>query len=216
MNLRLLVVDDQELVREGLSLILSAAEGMEVVGQARDGVEAVSLYGSLEPDVVLMDIRMPRMDGVTAMQRILAQHPEARVVMLTTYGSDEFVISALRSGASGYLLKDTPRAALADAVRAAATGELLIDREVARLLVNRTAGESAPPGVAAAARQLTGREWDVLELVAEGDSNAEIAERLILSEATVKTHVSRLLQKLQVRDRLQLVILVHRHRLSRR
>ncbi len=216
MNLRLLVVDDQELVREGLSLILTAAEGLEVVGQAGDGVEAVAMAESLSPDVVLMDIRMPRMDGVAALRRILARRPEARVVMLTTFGSDEHVIAALRAGACGYLLKDTPRAALAAAVRAAAAGELLIDRDVARRLVERTAGEPPPPGLAAAARQLTPREWDVLELVAEGGTNSEIAERLVVSEATVKTHVARLLHKLQARDRVQLVVMVHRHRMARR
>ena len=205
--IRVLVADDQELIREGLSLILAAQPDIEVVGVACDGVEAITMTRALEPDVVLMDVRMPNLDGIAASHRILRDDPGCRILVLTTFGSDDAAISALRAGASGFLLKDAPRGSLIAAVRAVAEGDVLLDADVVRRIV---AAEPVPP--AADARPLEGltpRETEVLLAVARGLSNAEIAAELGVRPATVKTHVANLLEKLGVRDRVQLVVLAH-------
>ncbi|MER7762894.1 response regulator transcription factor [Streptomyces sp. NPDC097619] len=206
---RVLIADDQELVRTGFRLILTA-RGIEVVGVAADGVEAVSMARALRPDVVLLDIRMPRMDGLEAARRILAELPDCRVIMLTTFDLDQYVYAALAAGASGFLLKDVTPEHLAAAVRLVGTGDALLAPSITRRLVERCApaagGEPAPHRDLAA---LTPREREVLTLMGRGLSNAELAEGLTLSEATVKTHVARIFAKLSLRDRAQAVVLAY-------
>ena len=208
--LRVLVADDQELVRAGFRLILEAA-GFAVVGEAADGAEALALAAREHPDVVLMDIRMPVMDGLAAARQLTAQGDGApKVVMLTTFDLDDYVYEALRSGASGFLLKDAPRADLIAAVRVAAAGDALLAPSVTRRLIETFAQRpaAAAPSPARLA-SLTPRERDILLLVARGQSNTEIASALVVSEATVKTHVTHLLGKLGLRDRVQAVILAY-------
>ncbi len=210
MTVQVLLADDQELVRAGLEMILEAAGDLSVAGQAANGAEAVELAQSLEPDVVLMDIRMPVMDGIEATRRITAAGTTARVLVLTTFDHDEHVFDAFRAGASGFLVKDAPREQIVDGIRAVAAGEALASPSVTRRLIERLA--DAPGAAPARAReldQLTPREREVLAAVARGLSNAELAERFVLSEKTVKTHVSSILLKLGVRDRVQAVILAY-------
>ena len=206
MTVRVVLADDQALVRGGFRMILDARADLEVVVEADDGEEAVTLVDRLRPDVVLMDVRMPTVDGITATRRIVASGSATRVVVLTTYDVDEFVFSALRAGASGFLLKDIRPAELADAVRVVAGGDALLSPSVTRRLLDRMAGTLPAgdplPGLA----DLTEREVEVLRLVALALSNREIAERLFLTEATVKTHVSAVLRKLGLRDRVQAVV----------
>ena len=209
--IRVLVVDDQELVRSGFCVILDAADGITVVGEAANGEAAVSQVAARSPDVVLMDIRMPGMDGLEA-TRLITGGPAAapKVVMLTTFDLDEYVYEALRAGASGFLLKDSPRHDLIAAVRAAAAGDALLAPSVTRRLIEAFARR--PPETAPAPSRLaslTARERDVLLMMARGRSNAEIAKGLFVSEATVKTHVGNLLAKLGLRDRVQAVILAY-------
>jgi DNA-binding NarL/FixJ family response regulator len=210
--IRVLVVDDQELVRSGFCVILEAADGITVVGEAANGVQAVAAAQELAPDVVLMDIRMPEMDGLAAARLITdaAAGAAPRVVMLTTFDLDAYVYDALRAGASGFLLKDAPRHDLIAAVRCAAAGDALLAPSVTRRLIEafaRRPPETLPaPSLLAS---LTSRERDILLLLARGRSNAEIAADLFVSEATVKTHVGHLLAKLQLRDRVQAVILAY-------
>jgi DNA-binding NarL/FixJ family response regulator len=209
--IRVLVVDDQELVRSGFCVILDAADGITVVGEAANGEAAVSQVATRAPDVVLMDIRMPGMDGLEA-TRLITSDPAAapKVVMLTTFDLDEYVYEALRAGASGFLLKDSPRHDLIAAVRAAAAGDALLAPSVTRRLIEAFARR--PPETAPAPSRLaslTARERDVLLMLARGRSNAEIAAGLFVSEATVKTHVGNLLAKLGLRDRVQAVILAY-------
>jgi DNA-binding NarL/FixJ family response regulator len=208
--LRVLVADDQELVRAGFRLILEAA-GLAVVGEAADGAEAVALAAAQRPDVVLMDIRMPVMDGLAATRQLTASGPGApKVVILTTFDLDDYVYEALRSGASGFLLKDAPRADLIAAVRVAAAGDALLAPSVTRRLIEAFAARPASMSPAPSRlASLTPRERDILLLVARGRSNAEIAGALVVSEATVKTHVAHLLAKLGLRDRVQAVILAY-------
>ena len=203
--IRVLVVDDQDLVRQGLRLILELA-GLEVVGEARDGAAAVAATGELAPDVVLMDLRMPGMDGIEATRRICAEHPTP-VVALTTFDADEHVVDALRAGAVGFLLKDVTGEALVDAVRRAAAGEPVVAPAVlARLMANFATrppvAATLPPGYG----ELSDREREVLAMIGAGRSNAEIAAELVISMATVKTHVRHVFAKLGLRDRAQAVV----------
>jgi DNA-binding NarL/FixJ family response regulator len=204
------VADDQDLVRTGLAMILAAQPDISVVGEAADGLQAVALTRRTAPDVVLMDVRMPGLDGVAATREVVAARPATRVLVLTTFDVDDYVIGALRAGASGFLLKDTPRASLVAAVRAVAAGDVLLSREVTARLVGAVGREHSSAESVRALGRLTPREREVLVLIAEGRSNAEVAEGLHLAETTVKTHVARLLDKLNARDRVQLVVLAHR------
>ena len=209
--MRLLIADDQELVRTGLRTILQGVEDFEVVGEAADGLSAISQTAQLKPDLVLMDIRMPHLDGVEATARIRASEPAPRVILLTTFDLDQYVYAGLRAGASGFLLKDTLAAELVAAIRAVLAGDAVIAPSATRRLIERFL-EAAPPdpaGQAAALAPLTNREREVLTLLGRGLSNAEIAHRLYLSEATVKTHVGRVLGKLGLRDRIQAVVLAY-------
>ena len=209
-RVRVLLVDDQELVRAGLDMLLAGDSGVEVVGQAGDGLEAVRLVEQLAPDVVLMDVRMPGVDGIEATRRILdGADPESgtRVVILTTFDLDEYVFGAFRAGASGFLLKDAPRERILEAVHAAAAGDALVAPAVTRRLIEHFVAPVTTPRVPPPElEQLTAREREVLELIGRGLSNGELAERLVVSEKTVKTHVGRILAKLGLRDRVQAVI----------
>jgi DNA-binding NarL/FixJ family response regulator len=213
MTIRVLVVDDQPLLRAGFRLILSAESDLEVVGEAGDGRTAVDEARRLRPDVVLMDIRMPVLDGVEATRRLAGPGVPSpvRVLILTTFSLDEYIVEALRAGASGFLLKDSPPEELVRAIRVVAGGEALLAPSVTRRLLDRFASrlpsQSAEPPAAIA--ELTERELEVLKLIARGLSNTEIAEHLFLSETTVKTHVSRVLMKLDVRDRVQAVVFAY-------
>jgi DNA-binding NarL/FixJ family response regulator len=209
--INVLVVDDQKLVRAGLRVILDAEPDVTVLGEASDGVEALRENRDLQPDVVLMDIRMPNMDGLEAARRIITGS-QARVLILTTFDADEYVYGALQAGASGFLLKDAPPEQLVAAVRAAAAGNALIDPTVTKRLIAEFTRAVRPSSAANPAEldSLTGRELEVLRLLTEGLSNNEIAERLVVEESTVKTHVSRILMKLGLRDRVQAVILAYR------
>jgi DNA-binding NarL/FixJ family response regulator len=205
---RVLIVDDQELIRTGFRLILTA-RGIEVAGEAADGVAAVEAERRLNPDVVLMDIRMPGMDGIEAAKRILARTPDCRILMLTTFDLDRYVYAALAAGASGFLLKDVTAEHLAAAVRLVGTGDALLAPSITRRLVQRFAGEGETPAVHRDLSGLTPRELEVLTLMGRGLSNAELAGSLTLSEATVKTHVARIFQKLDLRDRAQAVVVAY-------
>ncbi|WP_327066000.1 response regulator transcription factor [Kitasatospora sp. NBC_01302] len=210
---RVLVVDDQMLIRAGLAALLRAAPGMQVVGEAADGAQAVALAASERPDVVLMDVRMPGMDGITATGTILglAAEPKPRIIILTTFDLDEYVYSALRAGAAGFLLKDTPPERLLTAVSTVAAGDMLFAPSVVCRLIeayaHRAGGRAAmaPPGL----DPLTNRELDVLRLVGQGLSNPEIAGRLVVSVATVKTHLNRTMAKLNLSSRAQAVVLAY-------
>jgi DNA-binding NarL/FixJ family response regulator len=207
--IRVLLVDDQELVRAGFRLMLELADGIEVVGEAADGRESVRLAKELQPDVVLMDVRMPELDGIEATRRLRQAGVEARVLVLTTFDLDEYVYGAVRAGASGFLLKDAPREQLVTAVRTVARGEALLAPAVTRRLIERFVDRPAPAEAAPALAELSARELEVLRLVARGLSNAEIARELVIGEATVKTHVARVLRKLELRDRVQAVVLAY-------
>ena len=209
--LRVVVADDQHLVRTGFRMILDTEDGIEVVGEASDGVEAVDVCRRLAPDVVLMDVRMPRMDGIEATRRLAGPdvaHP-LRVLILTTFDLDDYVYAALRNGASGFLLKDTPPEDLVRGLRLVAAGEALLAPSVTRRLIDELAHVQPPPAPPAELALLTDREREVLRLMARGLSNGEIAGKLILGETTVKTHVGRVLTKLGVRDRVQAVVLAY-------
>jgi DNA-binding NarL/FixJ family response regulator len=207
--IRVLLADDQRLVRSGFRMILRADPDVEVVGEAGNGEEAVQLAGELRPDVVLMDVRMPEVDGIEATRRILAgPEPRPHVLVLTTFDLDEYVFAALRAGASGFLLKDAPEEQLTAAIRVAADGGSMFAPSVTRRLIERFAAEvEAPP--LPALDELTARELEVLRMLARGLSNAEIAAELVVSEHTVKTHVARVLAKLDLRDRVQAVVLAY-------
>ena len=216
MSTRILLVDDQELLRMGFRMVLEAQEGLEVVGEAGDGAEAVELARELEPDVVLMDVRMPGMDGVQATRALVDGGSRSHIIILTTFDLDEYAHAALRAGASGFLLKDAPPHDLLSGIRAVASGDAVVAPSVTRRLLDAYAhrlpdgaGASGPMTRAARLDPLTEREREVLLAVAGGLSNAEIAARLVVSEATVKTHVGRILTKLGLRDRVQAVILAY-------
>ena len=216
--IRVVVADDQTAVREGLTLLLDLLDDITVVGAAADGDEALRLVAEHLPDVALMDLRMPRCDGITATARIRDEHPGTRVVVLTTYAEDADILAALRAGALGYLTKDANRAQVAQAVRAAAAGTSVLDPAVsARLLAAAERPAPAPdqaPAPAPAPDNLTAREVEVLRLIAAGLSNREISSKLFLSEATVKSHINRIFAKTAVRDRAQAVQYAYRHGLA--
>ncbi|WP_025272452.1 response regulator [Haloglycomyces albus] len=205
MTVRVLVVDDQELMRSGFSLIIDSQEDMEVVGEAENGVRALELVRELSPDVVLLDIRMPELDGIEVLKR-LADRPDTRAIMLTTFDDDDFVYRSLEAGAAGFLLKDARRDDLSHAVRVVAAGEALLAPSVTRRLVTDAVTRRARRGNTRALPELTSREREMLVLIARGLSNTEIAEAEHVSAHTVKTHVSKLLFKLGLRDRTQAVI----------
>ncbi len=208
-EIKVLVVDDQQLIRAGLALIVNGEPDMTVVGEAHDGLEALDLARKRAPDVVLLDIRMPGMDGLSASRRILAE-TDSRVLLLTTFDADEYVFEGLRAGASGFLLKDTPPEQLCWAVRNVAAGNALIDPAVTRRLILRFAAAARLTGTTPdELEELTARELDVLRLIARGRSNAEIAGELVVEESTVKSHVGRILTKLELRDRVQAVVLAY-------
>ncbi|MQM26373.1 response regulator transcription factor [Glycomyces albidus] len=211
--IRVLVCDDQMLIRTGLVTIIGAQPDLEVAGECGDGQTAVDLAERLRPDVVLMDVRMPVLDGIEATRRLAgaAVGDPVKVLVLTTFNLDEYVYEALRAGASGFLLKDAPPSQLLQGIRTVATGAALLDPEVTRALVGRYAARIRPAGGAAPAHPLTPRELEVLRLIADGRSNAEIAAALFISPETVKTFVSRILTKLELRDRVQAVVYAHRH-----
>jgi DNA-binding NarL/FixJ family response regulator len=226
--IRVLAADDQRVVREGIAMILSLLPGVEVAGTAADGEEALALAAERRPDVVLMDLRMPRMDGVEATRRLRAEFPEIRVIVLTTYADDRSVVGALRAGAVGYLTKDASAEEIRQALRRVSSGQAVIDPAVQRHLVEAIAAGPPPSGDSSAAEDsvpaedpadgpdgLTPREAEVLGLIAAGLSNAEIAARLVVTEATVKSHINHLLPKIGARDRAQAVRYAYRHGLAR-
>ncbi|MEU7282014.1 response regulator transcription factor [Streptomyces sp. NPDC045431] len=215
MTIRVLIVDDQMMVREGFSVLLNAMPGIEVVGEAVNGREAIRRVAELRPDVVLMDIRMPELNGIDATREIVAADGDAKVLVLTTFDLDEYVYQALRAGASGFLLKDASARQLADGVRVVAAGEALLAPTVTKRLITEFARRAESPRAAALARvgDLTERETEVLVLIAQGLSNAEIASRLVVAESTIKTHVSRILVKLGLRDRTQAAVFAYEARL---
>jgi DNA-binding NarL/FixJ family response regulator len=213
-TIRVLLVDDEAMIRTGLRMVLEAESDIEVVGEAGDGAQAVTAAATLRPDVVLMDVRMPRLDGLAATQQILAANPAVKVVVLTTFNEDSYVRDALRLGASGFLLKVAPPERLVDAIRVAANGDALIDPLVTRQVIAALAYNMPDPLAAdspPALGQLTVREAEVLRMLARGRSNAEIAADLVVGDATVKTHVARVLMKLGLRDRVQAVIYAYEH-----
>jgi DNA-binding NarL/FixJ family response regulator len=210
MTRRVLVADDQELVRTGFRLILTSDPGIEVVGEAVDGEQAVALTKELTPDVVLMDIRMPEIDGIEATRRIVRDvSAPPRILILTTFDLDEYVYDAIAAGASGFLLKDVPASQLISGVQTVATGDALLDPQITRRLIEEFSRSRTPIEPPAGFAELTAREHEVFKLLAQGNSNGEIAAKLFLEETTIKTHVTRILSKLQVRDRVQAVILAY-------
>jgi DNA-binding NarL/FixJ family response regulator len=215
-TIRVVLVDDEAMIRTGLRLVLEAESDIEVVGEAADGAQAVTAAAALRPDVILMDVRMPRLDGLAATQQILAANSTVKVVVLTTFNEDSYVRDALRLGASGFLLKVAPPERLVDAIRVAANGDALLDPLVTRQVIAAFASNMRDPLAAdppPALGQLTVREAEVLRMLARGKSNAEIAADLVVGDATVKTHVARVLMKLGLRDRVQAVIYAYEHRL---
>jgi DNA-binding NarL/FixJ family response regulator len=214
--IKVVIADDQDLVREGLRMMLEAEADIEVVGEASNGKEAVTSARTYDPDVLLMDVRMPELDGLEATARLVTAGARVRILVLTTFDLDEYVYRAMKGGASGFLLKDATREQLAGAVRTVAAGESLLAPAVTQRLIEDFC-RRPPPSAAltGAVQDLSARELDVFRLVAEGLSNAEIAERLTLSEATIKSHVARILSKLELRDRVQAVVLAYESGLVR-
>lgn len=212
MSIRVLVADDQSMVRAGFRMLLSNEPDIDVVGEASNGLETVEKAARLRPTVILMDIRMPSLDGLEATRRILAADPAARVLILTTFDLDEYVYEALRAGASGFVLKDDPPEQLLTAIRIVAEGEALLSPAITKRVIEKFTriAQPQPPKELA---DLTERELDVFRLIARGLSNAEIGQRLYITDATVKTHITHLLQKLNLRDRVQAVVLAHEARL---
>ncbi|MEV8565990.1 response regulator transcription factor [Streptomyces sp. NPDC051322] len=210
-TIRVLVVDDQMMVREGFSVLLNAMPGIEVIGEAVDGRQAIAQVAALRPDVVLMDIRMPELNGIEATREIVAADSAAKVLVLTTFDLDEYVYQALRAGASGFLLKDASARQLADGVRVVASGEALLAPTVTKRLISEFSRLSDTPRQPSLTQlgDLTERETEVLVLIAQGLSNAEIASRLVVAESTIKTHVSRILVKLGLRDRTQAAVFAY-------
>jgi DNA-binding NarL/FixJ family response regulator len=207
-SIRVLVADDQSMVRAGFRMLLAGEQDIEVVAEASNGLEAIDKAGRFHPNVILMDIRMPELDGLEATRRILAADPAARVLVLTTFDLDEYVYEALRAGASGFVLKDDPPEQLLAAIRVVAAGEALLSPAITKRVITqftRAPRPTPPPGI----QELTERELDVFRLIARGLSNAEIGAELYISDTTVKTHITHILQKLDLRDRVQAVVLAH-------
>jgi DNA-binding NarL/FixJ family response regulator len=211
--MKVIICDDQAIIRDGLEMLLKLEKDIEVVGQAQDGAEAVEMVKRAQPDLVLMDLKMPGLNGIEATRQIRTQHPQVKVLVLTTYDDDEWVFDAIRAGAAGYLLKDTPRAEVIKAVKGTAAGKSFVDPAVAGKLLNRVAGKQTQPATLLTDK-LTEREADVLRLIARGLTNADIAERLHLSEGTVRNHVSAIFAKLEVADRTQAAVIAIQHGLS--
>jgi DNA-binding NarL/FixJ family response regulator len=209
MSVRVLIADDQQLVRAGFRMILGTQPDIEVIGEATDGAQAITITAELKPDVVLMDIQMPGIDGIEATRRILSREPATRVLMLTTFDLDEYVYDALRAGASGFLLKDVPPHQLAAAVRTVGDGDALLSPSITRRLIQEFAVSRAPRESPRELGELSPRELEVFRLLARGMSNREIADHLIVGETTIKTHVTRILTKLGVRDRVHAVVLAY-------
>ncbi len=212
MTIRVMLVDDQDLLRMGLAMVLQNEEDITVAGEAADGFTAVERALELRPDVILMDVRMPSLDGIEATRRIIAEMPDARVIVLTTFDLDEYAFGGLNAGASGFLLKDAPAAELVAAIRAVYSGEAIVSPRITRRMLDLYSGKLPETGGQGSGKLdlLTDREREVLIAIGRGLSNPEIASELFLSESTVKTHVGRILQKLELRDRVQAVILAFR------
>jgi DNA-binding NarL/FixJ family response regulator len=208
-TVKVLLVDDQELVRSGFRVLVEAEPDLEVVGEAGDGIAAVEETRRLRPDVVLMDIRMPKLDGIDATRSICDLVPDTKVVILTTYDLDQYVFAALRAGAIGFLLKDVPARQLVDAIRSVVAGGALLSPGITLRMIRQFASRPSPQRRDELLSTLTAREAEVLRLIAFGLSNQEVADHLVISEATVKTHVARILQKLGLRDRVQAVVLAY-------
>ncbi len=211
--MKVIICDDQAIVRDGLEMLLNLEKDIEVVAQAQDGAEAVEQVRSHQPDLVLMDLKMPGMNGIEATRQIRAHHPAVKVLVLTTYEDDEWVFDAIRAGAAGYLLKDTPREAVIQAVRGTVAGKSFVDPAVAGKLLGHVSGQRTQPATLITDK-LTEREVDVLQLLARGFTNADIAARLHLSEGTVRNHVSAILAKLGVSDRTQAAVIAIQHGLG--
>lgn len=211
--MKVVICDDQALIRDGLEMLLKLEKDIEVMGQAQDGAEAVELVKKVQPDLVLMDLKMPGLNGIEAIRQIRTAYPQIKVLVLTTYDDDEWVFDAIRAGASGYLLKDTPREEVIKAVRGTVAGKSFIDPAVAGKLLQQVAGKQTQPATLLTDK-LTEREVDVLRLIARGFTNADIAERLHLSEGTVRNHVSAIFAKLEVADRTQAAVIAIQHGLS--
>ncbi|MEW5959987.1 MAG: response regulator transcription factor [Chloroflexota bacterium] len=211
--MKVIICDDQALIRDGLEMLLKLEKDIDVLGQAQDGAEAVDMVKRTQPDLVLMDLKMPGMNGIEATRQIRANYPHVKVLVLTTYDDDEWVFDAIRAGASGYLLKDTPREEVIKAVKGTAAGKSFVDPVVAGKLLHQVAGQQVQPATLLTGK-LTERETDVLRLVARGLTNADIAERLHLSEGTVRNHVSAIFAKLEVADRTQAAVIAIQHGLG--
>jgi len=211
--MKVIICDDQDIVRDGLELLLKLERDIEIVGVASDGAEAVELTGQRKPDLVLMDLKMPVMNGVDATREIKAKYPEVKVLVLTTYGTDEWVFDAIRAGASGYLLKDAPREGVLSAIRGTVEGKTYVDPSVAGKLLNQVSGSSKKPATLITSK-LTEREAEVLTLLARGLSNEDIAKQLFLSEGTVRNHVGSIVSKLGVSDRTQAALIAVQHGLG--
>ena len=211
--MKVIICDDQAIVREGLAMLLKLEPDIYVVGTAEDGAAAVEMVAKERPDLVLMDLKMPVMNGVEATRQIRTKYPEVKVLVLTTYGDDEWVFDAIHAGASGYLLKDTPRDALVKAIRGTVTGKTFLDPSVAGKVLEQASSHQTQPATSIASK-LTDREIEVLRLIAKGLSNADIAERLFLSEGTVRNHVSAILAKLGVSDRTKAAVIAIQHGLK--
>lgn len=211
--MKVLICDDQAIIRDGLEMLLKLEKDIEVLGQAQDGAEAVELVAKLQPELVLMDLKMPGMTGIEATRQIRARYPHIKVLVLTTYDDDEWVFDAIRAGAAGYLLKDTPREEVIKAIRGTMAGKTFVDPAVAGKLLTQVAGKSAQPA-SMLTDKLTERETDVLRLIARGFTNADIAAQLHLSEGTVRNHVSAVFAKLEVADRTQAAVIAIQHGLG--
>ncbi len=211
--IKVIICDDQAIIRDGLEMLLKLEKDIEVAGQAQDGTEAVEIVQKTQPDLVLMDLKMPGLNGIEATRQIRTRYPHVKVLVLTTYDDDEWVFDAIRAGASGYLLKDTPREEVIKAVKGTAAGKSFVDPAVAGKLLTQVAGRPAQPSTLLTDK-LTEREVDVLRLVARGFTNTDIAERLHLSEGTVRNHVSAIFAKLEVADRTQAAVIAIQHGLG--